>query len=112
MRCGGTHQAISRPEVLHLYTNQAGILQEVDGNIHIKEEIRNEQPIRSTALTVHGSSEGRCRRESIVQESLLVGGNHSADVVDHAAEVRCTMDLRSTKHAGTTETKSQHKRQV
>jgi hypothetical protein len=71
----------------HLFTNSAGILQELDCNIHIKEEIRNEQPIRSTALTQHGSSEGSCRRERIVQEALLVGGNHSADMVDHDAEV-------------------------
>jgi hypothetical protein len=71
----------------HLCTNQAGILQGLDCNIHIKEEIRNEQPIRSTALTQHGSSEGRFRRECIVQEALLVGGNNGVDVVDHDAEV-------------------------
>jgi hypothetical protein len=32
----------------HQCTNQAGILQEVDVNIHMKEEIRKEQRIRIT----------------------------------------------------------------
>jgi hypothetical protein len=68
-------------------TNEAGFLKKVDCKIHIKEEIRKEQPIRSTALPDHASSGGRCRREAIVHEALLVRGNHSADVVDHAAEV-------------------------
>jgi hypothetical protein len=68
-----------------LCANQAGILQKVDCDIHIKEQILNEQPNRSTALTEHGSSVGRYRRQGIVQEALLVGGNHSAHVIDHAA---------------------------
>jgi thioesterase domain-containing protein len=61
-------------------------LQELDCNMHWKEEIRKEQRIRSTALTQHGSWEGRCRREDIVQEALLVGGNHSVDVVEDDAQ--------------------------
>jgi hypothetical protein len=59
----------------------------VDGNIHIKEEIHKEQPIRITALTQHGSWERIVRREGIVDEALLVIGIHSLDMVDDEAEL-------------------------
>jgi hypothetical protein len=71
----------------HLCTNEAGILQELDCNIPFKVEIHKEQPVRSTALTQHGSSERRFRRQDIVKEALLVAGNNSLDIVDHDAEV-------------------------
>jgi hypothetical protein len=38
----------------HLCKNQDRILQELDGNIHVKKEIHKKQLIRSTVVSQHG----------------------------------------------------------
>jgi hypothetical protein len=71
----------------HLRTNQARILQELDGNIHIKKEIEKEELIRITVVSQHGSSERTFRREGHVNQAFLIIVNHSLDTVDHDGEL-------------------------
>jgi hypothetical protein len=67
----------------HLSTNQARILQKLEGKIHVYEEIRKEELVRSTVVPQHGSSKRTSWRKRLVHQTLLIIRDHRLQSFDH-----------------------------